>query len=267
MHTPMSQRTDKNEPKVKESGNRPDGRWWEFYFVRYFVGTALGAIVVLFLAASDSPVFVSQGELATVLKTLKPEKFESGYVAVLATVGLAFCYLASAPILVLHAVRGSLIRVRNSKDWKLVAKFLVLVSLVAGAQVRVLWIAINTKGNPWLSQDFYAGAVFLSLVSFIFVGQIFLLWLSMSGREQHSFEYYDQLVKRRASTDAAGTEYIESYRHLREHGNAFFIALLELLLGAALFYSPVPWAIVLMLWILPAAGIWFFATLLESRKF
>lgn len=259
----MAQDPDKKDPEKKKS----DNRWWEFYFVRYFVGTALGAIVVLFLATANSPVFTSQGELATILKTLKPEKFESGYIAVLATVGLAFCYIASAPILVLHAIRGSLLKVRKSTDCKLVLIFSVLVLALSGAQGAVLWSALEIKGDPWVSQEFYAGTAFLFLVSLIFVGQLFLLWLSMSGRENHSFEYYDQLVKRRASTDAAGSEYVESYRHLREHGNAFFITLLELLLGAALFYSPVPWGIVLMLWIFPAAGVWFFGTLLESRNF
>lgn len=259
----MAQDTDKKEPEKK----KPDNRWWEFYFVRYFVGTALGAIVVLFLATADSPVFTSQGELATILKTLKPEKFESGYIAVLATVGLAFCYIASAPILVLHAVRGSLLRVRSCTNWKLIAFLSVVVIAMSGAQGYVLWLALRIKGNPWVSQDFYAGTAFLLFVSVIFVGQLFLLWLAIFGREQHAFEYYDQLVQRRASASNAGNEYVESYRHLREHGNAFFIALLELLLGAALFYSPVPWAVILILWIFPAAGVWLFGTLLESRDF
>lgn len=259
----MAQDTDKKETEKK----KPDNHWWEFYFVRYFIGTALGAIVVLFLATANSPVFTSQGELATILKTLKPEKFESGYIAVLGTVGLAFCYIASAPILVLHAVRGSLLKVRSSTNRKLIAFLSALVLAASGAQGYVLWLALSIKGNPWVSQDFYAGTTFLLFVSIIFVGQLFLLWLAMSGREQHAFEYYDQLVKRRASASNAGNEYVESYRHLREHGNAFFIALLELLLGAALFYSPVPWAVILMLWIFPAAGVWLFGTLLESRNF
>ena len=39
--------------QVTEKKNS-DNRWWEFYFVRYFVGTAIGAIIVLFLAMSES---------------------------------------------------------------------------------------------------------------------------------------------------------------------------------------------------------------------
>jgi hypothetical protein len=246
---------------------KPENRWWEFYFVRYFVGTALGAIIVLFLAMSESPAFTSQGEVATILKSLKPDKFESGYIAVLATIGLTFCYLASSPILVLHATRGSLLEIRAHSNWRLISCFVGLILIVAGLQSWALWDVLLIKGNPWKSHDFYVGSILLLFVSVIFIGQLFLLWLSLSNREKNAFEYYDNLVKKRADANEAGKEYIESYRHLREHGNAFFIALLELLLGATLFYSPAPWAVLLILWIFPAAGVWFFGTLLENRNF
>jgi hypothetical protein len=74
-------------------------------------------------------------------------------------------------------------------------------------------------------------------------------------------------MRKRANADKIGEQYVESYRHLREHGNAFFIVFLELLLGTALFYSPFPWVALLALWIFPAAGVWLFGTLLENRNF
>lgn len=258
----------KQKAEEDDQGRKPsDSRWWEFYFVRYFVGTALGAIVVLFLALADSPVADSQGALAEILKTLKPEKFESGYVAVLTTVGLAFCYVASAPILVFHALRGSLLKVRARANWKSLSIFSSVVALLSLIQSVALWSAMEINEQSWRTPEFLAGVVFLFSSSLIFVAQVFLLWMSMYGKEKDSFEYYDRLVKKRASRSVTASEYVESYRHLREHGNAFFIALLELLLGAALFYSPMPWAVVLMLWVLPAAGVWAFATMLESRDF
>jgi hypothetical protein len=248
-----------------QNQKKPDNRWWEFYFVRYFVGTALGAIVVLFLASANSPFFTSQGEIAHILKSLKPEKFESGYIAVLATVGLAFCYIASAPVLVLHALRGSLLKVRSNLNWKLVSSLIVSVLVIGGAQIYALWRAV--QAHPMQNGDFFSAVFILVLVSLIFVGQLFLLKLSLFGGEDASFLYYEELASKRAAASDTAKEYIESYRHLREHGNAFLIALLELLLGAALFYSPLPWGIVLMFWIAPAAGVWFFGTVLESRKF
>jgi hypothetical protein len=101
----------------------------------------------------------------------------------------------------------------------------------------------------------------------VFFGQLFLLWPSIFGREQSAFDYYDELVKKRAFVDPAGDEYIESYRHLRENGNAFFIVLFELLLAGVLFYSPIRWVFVLTLWISPAALIWLFGILMEGRDF
>lgn len=37
---------------AEHDNKKPDNRWWEYYFVRYFVGTALGAVVV---PTTDSP--------------------------------------------------------------------------------------------------------------------------------------------------------------------------------------------------------------------
>ena len=250
-----------------ENDKKSDSRWWEFYFVRYFVGTAIGAIIILFLAQSQSPMLTYQGEIATILRTLKPTNFYSGYVAVLATAGLAFCYLASAPILVLHATRGSLFKSRVKFNCAFVALFIFLTLILSGFQSYVLWLSLKIKGSPWENPTFYEGSFLLLVVSIIFLGQLFLLWLSLFSKEKDAFEYYDRLVKKRASANDAGKEYIESYKHLREHGNAFFITLLELLLGAAMYYSPIPWSMLLIFWILPAAGIWFFGNHLESRNF
>jgi hypothetical protein len=244
-----------------------DNLWWEFYFVRYFVGTALGAIIILLLATSTSPVFTSQGALAEILKTLKPEKFEPSHLWLLATIGLAYCYLASSPVLVLHATRGSLLSVRTAAKQKSTLCFATIFFLIDGVIVRSLFIALRTKGSPWDMREFWFGAATLTFLSFVFVFQVFLLWLSLWNRESKAFDYYDELVKKRAQTTPESQEYVESYRHLREHGNAFLIAMLELLLGTVLYYSPIPWDSVLMLWVTPAAGVWFVATRLESRKF
>jgi hypothetical protein len=258
----MSQENDnKNDKKLGDS------RWWEFYFVRYFVGTAIGAIVILFLIASDGPGVSNQGALAGVLKTLKPDQFDSGYMWLIVGLGLAYCYVASSPVLVLHATRGSLFSVRRKVNWKSLLGFLSFVFIFSGIQICSFFRDLLGKGNPWQMQDFYFGATVLALITFIFAGQLFLLGLSLFGHETDTFDYYDKLTKKRAAASPAGQEYIESYRHLREHGNAFFIVLFELLLGAALFYSPVSWGVIIMLWIAPAAGVWFLGTFLENRKF
>jgi uncharacterized membrane-anchored protein YhcB (DUF1043 family) len=39
-----------------------DSRWWEFYLVRYFVGTIVGALIILFLANSKRPLIGYQDQ-------------------------------------------------------------------------------------------------------------------------------------------------------------------------------------------------------------
>ncbi len=60
-------------------------------------------------------------------------------------------------------------------------------------------------------------------------------------------------------------EFIESYKHLREHGNAFFILLMELVLALVLFSVEKTHIALLMalLWIAPACFVWFLGTYLE----
>ncbi|MFT4170911.1 MAG: hypothetical protein QM639_00005 [Rhodocyclaceae bacterium] len=251
----------------QDGEKKSDGRWWEFYVVRYFVGTALGAIVIIFLATAESPFGVNKGTLADLLKPLKPDKFEDGYLWLLLTLGMTYCYLASGPVLVLHATRGTLLSTIDPVKWKRVAAFVALLLVVAGPQTWKLFELLRITGNPWTTLDFYIAALFVLLPSLLFALQVVMLWLAITGREPETFKYYDKVVKKRARAARETQEYVESYRHLREHGNAFLIVLLELLLGGALYYSPFRWGLVLMFWIAPAALVWFVATYLESRDF
>lgn len=88
-------------------------------------------------------------------------------------------------------------------------------------------------------------------------------------------------------------ELIDSYRHLREHGNAFFVVLLELLLGLGLYMaskvSVIPPSVIsscaasdkscnsdisiallqtvllILIWIIPAAMVWAIGCILEAE--
>ena len=70
----------------------------------------------------------------------------------------------------------------------------------------------------------------------------------------------------------------DSYRHLREHGNSFFIVLLEIVLGVTLFgigrylvgdssasKRMLSYIVVLLVWIIPAVFVWLIATVFERR--
>lgn len=87
-----------------ESAEAPSTRWWESYLVRYFVGFIVGcACIVIFGLQID--VF---GKLINYLSVPtnpggKPDW--SAITALVAILGLGFCYIASTPITVLHAGR------------------------------------------------------------------------------------------------------------------------------------------------------------------
>jgi len=80
-------------------------------------------------------------------------------------------------------------------------------------------------------------------------------------------EVRSEAASEKDASPTPGGEYITSYRHLREHGNAFMIVLLEVILAYALYTSPSETltVVILGLWIAPAAMVWFLATGLESR--
>ncbi len=248
----------------RKSGIR-DNRWWEFYFVRYFVGTVAGALVILFLAKHTGPLIGYQVSMPEEIKVIVASA--TGLNAtLLAAAGLAFCYIAGSPILVFHATRGLLLA-KRPRSKVATTVFLISVALLTAAQVVPLWYALRSDGDPWTNVQFYVADSLLLLVSLAFVAQVFLVYFSLIGRDQAIFDYYDRLVTKRANADARKGEYIESYRHLREHGNAYLILVFELLLGGALLYASVPWSILLLLWVLPGSGIWFFGNVLESRDF
>jgi hypothetical protein len=61
-------------------------------------------------------------------------------------------------------------------------------------------------------------------------------------------------------------QYVESYRHLREHANAFSIILMEIVLAFVLASLPGRmWAVLVLVWIAPASFCWLLGTELEAK--
>src|ERR1700687_2581901 len=98
--------------------------WWEFYAVRYAMGTGLGAVVFYFLCSANpgwqALLFDSGGASAATDLTvfhLVPIKLDKMQMALLVTYGLVYCYIASAPILVFHATRFRLDYGLEGRAW------------------------------------------------------------------------------------------------------------------------------------------------------
>ncbi len=228
-------------------------RWWEFYFVRYAMGTIAGGLIVLMLCVripALTPILLGldllQAGVSTkgILSALPVDR-----IPLLAAYGLVYCYIASTPILVFHAGRFALKSGRLILFVFVACMFALVAALFvesvrvpsallafAGVALFQFWVAARTI---WQSKDLYA--------------------------------FYEKLSKARASSDSG--ELVESYRHLREHGNSVFILFLEILLGVALLWVSQNWAgqpmpaliLVLLAWVLPSVAVWLIATLFERE--
>jgi hypothetical protein len=240
--------------KDNEPGNKETQNPWGYYYLRYFVGAIVGAglLVWLLRAAQEHCLLAAEllsAESGDFLHT-------ASILTVLGTAGLAYCYIASAPILVLHAMRGRFSKAQT--PFNLVGVGVaVLIVIVALA----LFACPNNNPEDWRKVGYAAfGAVLLAET-------IMVAW--PSGERIRTF--YRELAEVRASGKEKNkrgiNEYVESYRHLREHGNAFLIILMECVLAGGLYAADTKMRFfgMIILWILPAAVIWPLGTWLERH--
>jgi hypothetical protein len=238
-------------------------RWWEFYAVRYSIGTVTGAVVVMLLCRANPAM--QEVFLGTSTSVVDPWRL-----LLLAGYGLTFCYLASSPILVLHAGRFLLHSSGTTPiGWKSAVTLLVGVVVLASLLFYLLF-----SGGSWPASFSLLAATVLAGVVW---PQAVVVFKTVRGRRD-LFDFYLALSKKR---DAVGSGFTDSYKHLREHGNSLLIVVLEIALGAVLFaVSPgAPLAsfaaqagqsltghvLVLCLWISPAASAWLVGTLIERE--
>ena len=228
-------------------------RWWEFYAVRYAQGAVAGAIIL--------HILIEKSQLNEVMPFL--EKFSESnvylYLLLLLICGLAYSYIASGPILIMHAARGlTLNNEFNDKPLAGWGKRSVLLSIFYIVLVSFFYICAS--GNILLLSP-YAVAV-----SFQFV----LLYQILFGRNTRETvkRYYVALLKKRKELEES--EYIESYRHLREHGNSFCIVMFQIFFALAIWEiansrSLTFLVILFLFWVFPPSFIWFFGNVLENN--
>ena len=88
---------------MTEQKTEKPSRWWEFYLVRYLLGTMVGSFISYMLFDH----FISLGNNSDLKITLsKLLDIDKAYSQLFFLgVGFVFCYISSAPILVMHATR------------------------------------------------------------------------------------------------------------------------------------------------------------------
>lgn len=218
---------------------------WNYYFLRYAVGTVFGAVIVVFLSNQGDV----SGKCYVELLLLKLGAGELAPITALAALGFAYCYIASAPGVVFHAARGLFWSKTQKKClrryWYFILICLCLCPLPFVNHSHPLYI--------W-------GAIIV--VWIIYLHQIFLLVATFCNREEIQI-FYKDLTNKRSRNENNIQNYRKSYRDLREHSNAFEIIFLELILAATIIFFKDFFPLLIALWVLPAALCWLIGTRLE----
>lgn len=248
------------------SENKNGSRWWEFNLVRYFLGTLVGSFIVYlvfnhFVDNLDQKNYSYIWEKLSVLQTLKEKYNQLFYLGA----GFVFCYVASSPILVFHATR-----LRKQKCFKLED---FLMHLVLGANIFLICIVLLSNFITFLQPL----ECFILLAFILFTVFQILLLNNAVQKENDVIKRYVRLTKNRETTNFKSkanepngrSTYVESYKHLREHGNAFFIVILEIILGLFLYHIETTELTIMciVIWITPGALIWFFGNYLEKSLY
>ena len=202
-------------------------RWWENYLVRYFVPSICGMIIIFWLhqkAGLNLPEFILPSN----------ENFNSTHLITWFLLGTLYCYLASYPILVFHATR--VLDFEDGKGKILLPNPYFITSVVIISSLLAIW----------LNKVCYAVIPLLFFLGY----QLFRLYCVYSLKKTKGFSrayaYLYKLSQRRSIqeepedidgeaedkiTPSLVQDMVDSYRHLREHGNTAFIILLEITLA------------------------------------
>lgn len=239
-----------------------DKRWWEFYALRYALGTVMGVFILLYLFIHTDIATRFGLEKLAFLIPKDPKDLSFTHLVILGVCGLAYCYLSSAPMLVFHALRVNVFKSSSHQSSFWIGLVLVLVASVISLAITAFLVYIGSTSSDNLKwwQIFY----FFILSTF----SSFTAALSIWGIFNSNFlivNFYKKLAEKRQRK----LDYVESYRHLREHANAFALVLCEIIFcllfvtGLKISRSVNFVPLLVILWLFGPALIWFVANELE----
>jgi hypothetical protein len=276
-------------------------RWWENYLVRYLMPSIAGAGIVNWLASIGG-----QGFKQLLLVEVGTSGLQTPTLVLLFLYGNLFCYVASYPILGFHVTR--VIDFEQGSWRKAIWDGYIGTLLLA---VAVLLTSVSSEGTsclnriipfllvlPFTCLQLYR--IYLALVGVTFDGlngqiaKVFAYTYAISRRrgvaeeqqitkqvskEQEDEETGDKFDEEKEwqKRSVWRRELIDSYRHMREHGNSAFIFLLELILAGLCYLTLTGYrtesatnrlamiGILFALWAFPALFIHFIGQHIERR--
>lgn len=288
-----------SEPETASSAL--ERRWWESYLVRYLIGTPIGVICVLAIIHRMLYGLPQFEKLHALLldPTAGHVSLNAASAVVLGVLGLVYCYIASAPISIIHATRmfrGEWFNRAPRYSW------LLLFAVIAGVVYRLGML--SQPGEPIRSAQQLADISILLLAFpalwIVFAQVLCIMRLHLDeplvggtivsklyrrvcllvvrfGREdfepkelgQYTDFYWRVAIERDKHVGLR-----ETYTHLREHSNSVFIVLFEISLASLMvwtlshmpndaFVRAIAAVLVLFLWLLPNVFLWNQANRLE----
>lgn len=275
-------------------------RWWENYLVRYFMPSIAGAIVVNWLVTVAGCDFRH-----LLLLDVSDNGLQTQTLVLLFLYGNLFCYVSSYPILGFHITR--VIDFEGGK-WKknpLVDGYILTLIL----SIVVLFISRNIGDSrfyqllPYVLVSIFSGLqiyrIYLGMKHVSFEGltgpisKIYAYTYSISRRRGVTEETVTTKQTSKAQEDKEGDafdeekewqkksqwrrEVIDSYRHMREHGNSAFIFILEITLAGLCYcvlivnttegalYKLASLGVLFVIWALPAMFVHFVGQHIERR--
>lgn len=230
-------------------------RWWENYLVRYLMLSIAGAAIVNWLVGTGQPELKK-----LLLLELGSQGLQAPTLVLLFLYGNLFCYISSYPILGFHVTRvvdfEQGVWCRRAWDGYIstfsLAGFVLLVSVVGGGSPCV------NRAFPFFAVLVFGGfqlyRINLALATVKFdglndsVSKIFAYAFALSKRRgvAEELRITKQATKDQEDLDTGDKfdeetewqkrsvwrrEFIDTYRHMREHGNSAFIFVLEVTLA------------------------------------
>jgi hypothetical protein len=232
------------------------GRWWENYLVRYLMPSIAGMIIVNWLMT------ISGDNLKEILlfSIEKNIRLDGPNLVLLFLYGNLFCYIASYPILVFHGTRvldfernSWKHRIHDGYIWTLIVFLLsifatqlpnechlalgasfIIVSIFALSQMyRIFLVLKEIEYNSSQIKD--KSSLAYSFVHMLGVRRGKIQDISTNINKKQFSNGSESGTKETKRTNIWRNEIVETYRHMREHGNSAFIFALEIVLAAACF--------------------------------
>ncbi len=237
--------------RINGCGTNESHRWWDVYVIRYAVGIVVGAICIHYLFKNFNV------DIEKVLFSSNEADAKDVYTSWLTLVlygvyGFVYTYLASAPYLVFHAVR--FLYAKEESSWNGHFPWLIYLMVMLFGLATIAFIADELGCASLL---LIVGSVFL------LIWQTALLSRAVSKKGE-AIGFYKKLYRARKKPKIDAS----TYKHLREHGNAFSLILANLfffvliLAVEKVFGAAVLWVVVL--WVFPAAAVYFVGHQIEA---